>query len=316
MRKLALPLALILPCLLTSQVNLGKSSSGCANPLVSTLISGVPQSYPTATNSSIPSTCYPNPFCAVGDGRESITRVIYSKAELQAIGIGTGDILGLSLYLVTAAISSFDSYEIRITNISSTSFDARAGTTQLADTVFISTSNTLSVGWNDFNFTKDFYWDGTSNIMVEFRIKNPSSSMAGGNVFRTLNVAPNNQVAYKYSNTLGVSADNDPMSWTGSGAAQTKPQIKFQYCNKSAAGLSNMTGGQFIELYPTITNDEIKIISHAQSKYDIQVVDMSGKKLLNAENIKTISLKDFSKGIYLVNIVMNETVKQFHVQKE
>lgn len=195
--------------------------------------STLPQSYPTACNSAVPSTCYPNPYSALGNGRAGITRIIYSKAELNALGLRAGILRGLSFYLLTAGVNPLDKFEIRLAGIPATQFDARV--TYPSYTVYSRTAQACNTTWNDYTFDRNFDWDGNTNLLVEVRTT-MNSNPGQTNTIRTLNVAPTNQVAYKFSNTSGVSPDDDPMAWTGSGAAQTKPQIKIRYSAIDSTG--------------------------------------------------------------------------------
>jgi hypothetical protein len=284
-------------------VSLSKLSGGvlgCTNPSTFILNAGSPKDYPTACSSSNPSTCYPNPLSSVGLGRDAITRIIYTKAELSGIGINAGDLVGLSLYIASLNMNQIDSFEIRMLSVGGQT-DARTTSTSIADTAFKKGSQACIGGWNDYDFQKDFYWDGTSNILVEFRISHPSANMTSANIIRTLNATAANFVAYKFSNTSGVKAENEVGGFTAGGLNLCKPHMKFKTCGM----LSSMTN------HDDIINDKIIRYHHDSQMIEIhseknqngvlKIYSSSGQLLKAIRDVALISVLDLPLGFYVLH---------------
>jgi PKD repeat protein len=73
---------------------------------------------------------------------------------------------------------------------------------------------------------------------------------------------------------------------------------------------------QSISLFPNPTNENIKItIDNFNGNIHTEVYDLIGNKLSSFEN-NSISLKDFSSGIYLLKISYDKRVREFKVIKE
>lgn len=101
------------------------------------------------------------------------TQFIYTAAELQAAGLGAGNITGITLPIVTKPTSgtgNYSNFTIAMKNTANASFASTAfetGTT----TVFTSTFTTVQ-GDNAITLTTPFNWDGTSNLLIDICFDN------------------------------------------------------------------------------------------------------------------------------------------------
>jgi len=105
--------------------------------------------------------------------QDSKAQYIYTAAEMNAAGVYGGLVSSISLEVVSIAPGSpaLNNFTIKIKNTSSstlTAFD-QSGLT----TVYSPASYTVqSVGWNTFEFTSPFNWDGISNISIQYCFDN------------------------------------------------------------------------------------------------------------------------------------------------
>ena len=196
---------------------------------------GTSSNYPSGCSSSSPSTCYPSPYSAVGSGRSGITRIIYTKTELAAKGMKAGIIRSLSFNISNLVVSTIDQYEIRMACVSNTD----ATKTVPTYTVYGPTTQSCVGGWNEYTFSRGYDWDGLSNILVEIRV-NSTGAMSSANVVKTFASPGGNAVAYKFSNTSGVTAEDETGGFTPSGVAFTKPHVKFKVSSVDSTSPSSL----------------------------------------------------------------------------
>lgn len=104
------------------------------------------------------------------------TQFIYTAAELQAAGLGAGNITSITLPIVTKPTSgtgSYSNFTISMKNTTNSSFASIAfetGTTQ----VFTSTFTTIQ-GDNVITLSTPFNWDGTSNLLIDICYDNAAT---------------------------------------------------------------------------------------------------------------------------------------------
>jgi hypothetical protein len=83
-------------------------------------------------------------------------------SELQALG-ASGNILSIAYDVVSANAATMNGFNIKIGHTTATSLTAYAtGLTNV-----YSGTHSASIGWNGFNLSSPFNWDGVSNIVVE-----------------------------------------------------------------------------------------------------------------------------------------------------
>jgi hypothetical protein len=95
-------------------------------------------------------------------------QIVYTAAELNAAGIGAGNITALAMNISgLPSPGSVSGYNIRIGATSASTLSSF--TTTGLTTVFGPSAITPTSGWNTITFTTPFNWDGTSNIIVDIR---------------------------------------------------------------------------------------------------------------------------------------------------
>jgi hypothetical protein len=114
-----------------------------------------------------PNTTYPSPYGQwyTGDKVQYLIRA----SELNALGVGGGNLLSIGFNLQTAAPPTS-------TGANLNGFTIKGGlTTATSLTGWLPTTTTLwtasqyvsTIGWNTHTFTTPFFWDGVSNIVIE-----------------------------------------------------------------------------------------------------------------------------------------------------
>lgn len=96
------------------------------------------------------------------------------------------------------------------------------------------------------------------------------------------------------------------------GMSTSSIEVTFVYCtNTQEENLSHL-----IKIYPTITEDLFHIDLKEISTATLEIVNTLGQRMSSADislGRNTLSLKDFSSGIYVVNVLING--KNIHVEK-
>ncbi len=172
-------------------INTTKTVTITVNPNADTIT--VPSSYTTCSDSPIALVAsLPPTSLVIGSGTTAGTstntpyrfnisaanssRVQYliTKSELNAMGLNAaGYIRSLGFNVVTLGGTTASSYEIKMANVTNTSLTSTYLTPTFT-TVF-SNSVTLTTGLNTHTFSTPFYWDGTSNIVINICHNSPNT---------------------------------------------------------------------------------------------------------------------------------------------
>lgn len=151
-------------------------------------------------------------------------QMLFTAAELTALGIGQGYLTSLAFNVITInGTTNYPNYTIKIkcTNVTALSggFD-NVGLSQ----VYMANHN-VTVGWNTHNFTTPYYWDGVSNILVDI-----CYSMTPN--YTTNSISPYRATTFA-SCRLWYS-DSSPACMTTSAPFQTtvnRPLVRFGNCS-------------------------------------------------------------------------------------
>lgn len=103
------------------------------------------------------------------------TQIIWTAEELLAGGLTAGDITGFDFDLISAG-SPINNVVIRMKATDADIFTEPIFESDLL-TVF-SGDKTFTTGWDGFDFTTPFTWDGVSNIIVDISYENPTEVTA------------------------------------------------------------------------------------------------------------------------------------------
>ena len=179
----------------------------------------------TGTN-AIGGTTYPAPYGNWYWGARH--QMLYTAAELQAM-TGTSPGAGAKLtsfgldVAQVGAQTTFQNFEIYVTCTSSA--DLSSGWATNLTQVYNSASETISTGWNDYNFSQAYDWDGTSNLVVQVCF-NDTSYVNNGNAYTNTSTTQFNSVRYSHADQQGVCSDGSLTSAT----SNNRPNGQFGYC--------------------------------------------------------------------------------------
>ncbi|REK49474.1 MAG: hypothetical protein DWQ48_07420, partial [Bacteroidetes bacterium] len=166
-----------------------------------------------------------------GAGNQIKTQLIYTAAELSAAGLTAGYLVGggFTVTNVSASTISMDDWSFKIGSTTATSLTTNFETSPLTTVHTQATGFHPPVGVNIHPFSTPFFWNGTSNILVETCQKNV--------VTGTHTVA-----AYTPGFTSNLQAFGSATSCTNptGSTVTTKPIITFQRLN-SVTGVVDWT---------------------------------------------------------------------------
>lgn len=161
---------------------LGGSKVGSGSPFTTPEISATTTYYAGIENYSggsaavgagaTTSATYSNPFYSAWSNIH--TQHLITAAELSAAGIGTGDLTSVALDVTSAGTLPMIDLSVKIAATTATTMSAFVS--PAFTTVFTSASYMPTTGLNVLTFTSPFYWDGISNIVLEFCHGNGSST--------------------------------------------------------------------------------------------------------------------------------------------
>lgn len=165
----------------------------------------------TATSGGSNSTTdqYGSIFANTRDSRK--TQHIYTGAQLQSTGMTAGNITGLAFYCTSVPGGSgytFQNVELKF-GMTTAGGTASYSGTNLSNfsgsgltTVFTGNVTVSSTGWVHYTFNQPVYWDGTSNLQVQFCSHQTNNSSNGG-------------MAYEpgYNQTRGRHSSSNSSSW-------------------------------------------------------------------------------------------------------
>jgi hypothetical protein len=150
------------------------------------------------------------------------SQMVYTAAELQAMGLSAGNITSLTFNMgAQPDATTINGYSIRL-GATSNSVLTGFATTGLTTVLGPVTYTVPAIGNVTINFTTPYVWDGTSNIIVDIR---GTGGYGGANAtLQYTATTGNNTVVYAYTSS------NTPNFWTSNPTANTstsRPNVKF-----------------------------------------------------------------------------------------
>ncbi|MCS6934541.1 MAG: choice-of-anchor L domain-containing protein [Chitinophagales bacterium] len=194
-----------------------------------------------ANNTSCPSpqiytlggTTDPLPFLTPFDGmfiEDVRTQYLFRAADLTAMGLSAGTINSVALNITSKqSLQPFQNFNIKM---ACTELQSYAIMTDWPATQTVYTNNLLTTtsGWNTFNFTTNFDWDGTSNLILEICWDNPDFIFPMGTDGIELVTTNYNSTLYANSN-MDVGCDLPVfLAFTDF----SLPRVRFGYCEPPA----------------------------------------------------------------------------------
>ena len=164
-------------------------------------------------------TSYPSPYGNWYWGAKN--QFLIRAVELQTAGMSAGDIYSISFDVYAAATTSLDNFEVSMKL--TTDPDISAGIQTGLTSVYGPQSYADINGWNLHDFHTPFYWDGTSNIIIETCFNNTSWSNNGNAIM--------NMSSYSYESSCFRRSDNMNVcssTWTN-GDEYERPNVKIEW---------------------------------------------------------------------------------------
>lgn len=183
----------------------------------------------TATNTN---TNWPAPYGNWYWGSKH--QMLYLASEILAAGGTAGDITSLGFNVAVIKGTPLSNFTIRMKNTSASSVSTTFDNTGLT-TVWGPQTYTENAGWTTHTFSTPFYWDGTSNILVETCFNNSSYT---NNAQTYYSVTPSASCVYYYQDASGVCSNT-----TGT-ATTNRPNIRFGVQQSSPLVLTSPNGGE------------------------------------------------------------------------
>ena len=193
-------------------------------PLTSAIGSG------TTTSAS-----YPNPLYSNWANNKS--QVLFLASELQARGYKAGNISSLGFELTTTNTTGRQNFTIQLANTTASVLTTTFLNPSFTQ-VYTNASYVPFVGINNFLFgtglgsSSNFYWDGISNIVIQFCYDNLSSTSTLASTCRADNTAFNSVVSYNRTSTTGTSVCG--ITVAGNTVYSIRPNIIFTANSASA----------------------------------------------------------------------------------
>ncbi|MBM4159240.1 MAG: T9SS type A sorting domain-containing protein, partial [Ignavibacteria bacterium] len=137
------------------------------NPVVDTFAVVIGQNVFTIGNGTT-SSGYPY-YTYYMDAR---TQMLYTASELTASGLSASHITHIGFDVISASSQTMQGFKIRMQNTSATSLTAfvTSGFTTVRELDY----TVPGTGWQDVNLINTFYWNGTSNLLIEICFNNAS----------------------------------------------------------------------------------------------------------------------------------------------
>lgn len=168
----------------------------------------------TTTNTG---TSYPAPYGNFYWGAKH--QIIIQAAELQAAGMSAGDINSLAFNVATPNGTPMVDFTIGLKNTTTATVGGTFETG--ATTVYGPQTYTETAGWNTHTFSSPFYWDGTSNLLVETCFNNTAWTNNAQMYYTTTSFQ---SVGYYRADQAGVCALLTPVT-----QSSNRPNIQFDW---------------------------------------------------------------------------------------
>ena len=176
------------------------------------------------TNSTYPS-IYGNWFRGVKN------QMLIRATELQAAGISAGNLTGLAFDIVQPSGGNIQGFEIEITSTTQQSLSTWNNANLV--TVFGPTSYTDQTGWNQHDFYNPYYWDGTSNLVIQTCFY--SNGYSSNAIMNMSNYSYNTLIYRRRSNSSPCNSN-----WIN-GVESERPNIRFSWLDPSSPPITDFT---------------------------------------------------------------------------
>lgn len=180
----------------------------------------------TQTNST---TTYPAPYGNWYFGAKH--QMIVRAQELTNAGMSAGNIQSLAFQVATIGGTPLTGFTIKIGHTTKNAFNNNDNFVGSLTTVFNASSYSDISGWNTHNFSTPFYWNGTSNIVIETCFNNNNFTQNAAMYFTT---TLGNTVGYNFQDASGV-CGLTPVT----GISDGRPNMRFGWQTPNLPPVTN-----------------------------------------------------------------------------
>lgn len=235
------------------------------------------------------------------DGR---TDMLYLASEVSAAGGFAGILTSIGFDVITADASPMNGFNVKIQSTSATTISGF--TTTGWTTCYSGTYTVLGTGWQMINLQTPFYWNGTSNILVEVCYNNSSYTQ-----YSPVKATPVTGTYYGRYGDLSTGDGCATTTWSSTTAPTGRPNMKMMFqVGTGIGGNENGIPKEFAlsQNYPNPFNPVTKINYSVpkQAMVNIKVFDVLGREVatLVSENLKPgyysvdFNGSSFASGVY------------------
>lgn len=178
---------------------------------------------------------------------------LFTAAELIAAGVTPGKLTSIAFKVTSlnGNLGSFANFSIKLKCVSYGSFTGTMDNAGLVQ-VFNPTTVNATVGWNTYNFSSAYDWDGTSNLLVDVCYFNPDWD---GNI-------PVEYSNAGFTSSRYVNADGSsqcPLS-TVDGSSSDRPNIRFGNCGAVDPATYTISVSSNGSITTNYANDSLKVV--------------------------------------------------------
>lgn len=156
---------------------------------------------------------------------------LIKASELQASGISAGIITGIAFDIASKTGNDLDGFEIQMKSTSDqtiSTWDNNNLVTHFGPSLY-----TDQVGWSQHDFTTPFYWDGSSNIIIQTCFFN---SVLSQNAVMNMTDYGYNTLIYRRRSSSSPCNSN----WIN-GVETKRPNIRFKWLNPNSPPITNFS---------------------------------------------------------------------------
>ncbi len=155
--------------------------------------------------------------------RDSRNQILFLASELLAAGIVPGNLTNLAINVSSIGSPAMTNFEIAIKNstVSALSTTYETGFTPVYSNAAYTPA---SIGWQDFIFSSPFYWDGTSNLIVQMCYGDNASYTSSSGVYYSATTFNSHHYGYMDAGT-GCTMTAPTYNYIGT----YRPNIRFNY---------------------------------------------------------------------------------------
>jgi hypothetical protein len=178
-------------------------------------------------------TTYPAPYGSYFGGAKH--QLIYRASELTAMGLNKGIITQFGFNVSTLVSGSLTSFTIGMKN--STVSDLTSAWQTGFTTVLNSNTLTPKIGWNMHTLNFPFYWDGTSNILVEVCFNNNNAGTATSSLTTMTTGLPTGTSRWYTADNTATVCSGTAVTTTGS---TSRPNARMYIIVEPTVNSSNL----------------------------------------------------------------------------